>query len=142
MTSPIAMAAQFALLTTAAVALSAPPAAAQAGPIQAGKGSKAPIDIVADQAEFFNIECRYVYTGSVEALQDTARLRSGSEAAAKARGVSVDQILAERAATVPAKRIGTADEFGATCAFLCSSHASFITGQNLLMDGGIFPGAF
>src|SRR5205807_974018 len=76
MTSPIAMAAQFALLTTAAVALSAPPAAAQAGPIQAGKGSKAPIDIVADQAEFFNIECRYVYTGSVEALQDTARLRS------------------------------------------------------------------
>jgi len=73
---------------------------------------------------------------------DTARLRSGSQAAAKARGVSVDQILAERAATVPAKRIGTADEFGATCAFLCSSHAGFITGQNLLMDGGIFPGAF
>ena len=43
---------------------------------------------------------------------------------------------------VPAKRFGTPDEFGAACAFLCSSHAGFITGQNLLMDGGIFPGAF
>ncbi len=49
---------------------------------------------------------------------------------------------ADRAASVPAKRFGNPDEFGAACAFLCSSHAGFITGQNLLMDGGIFPGAF
>ena len=44
-------------------------------------------------------------------------------------------------ATVPAKRFGTADEFGAACAFLCSASAGFITGQNLLIDGGAFPGA-
>ena len=44
--------------------------------------------------------------------------------------------------TIPAQRLGQADEFGAACAFLCSTHAGFITGQNLLMDGGIFPGAF
>ena len=47
-----------------------------------------------------------------------------------------------RIATVPAKRFGEPDEFGAACAFLCSAHAGFITGQNLLIDGGIFPGAF
>ena len=45
-------------------------------------------------------------------------------------------------ATVPAKRFGTPDEFGAACAFLCSAHAGYLTGQNLLMDGGAFPGAF
>ena len=45
-------------------------------------------------------------------------------------------------ATIPAKRFGTPDEFGATCAFLCSAHAGYITGQNILIDGGIFPGAF
>jgi 3-oxoacyl-[acyl-carrier protein] reductase len=43
---------------------------------------------------------------------------------------------------VPAKRFGTTDEFGAACAFLCSANAGFITGQNLLLDGGTFPSAF
>ena len=47
-----------------------------------------------------------------------------------------------RIATVPAKRFGKPDEFGAACAFLCSAHAGYITGQNLLIDGGVFPGAF
>ena len=42
----------------------------------------------------------------------------------------------------PAGRLGTAAEFGAACAFLCSSHAGFITGQNWLLDGGAFPGTF
>jgi 3-oxoacyl-[acyl-carrier protein] reductase len=41
---------------------------------------------------------------------------------------------------VPAKRVGEADEFGATCAFLCSVHAGYITGQSVLIDGGRFPG--
>ena len=55
----------------------------------------------------------------------------------------VDEELAEvRAKTVPARRFGTADEFGATCAFLCSEHAGYITGQNILMDGGSYPGTF
>jgi 3-oxoacyl-[acyl-carrier protein] reductase len=73
---------------------------------------------------------------------DTDRLRSNNEQTAKKQGISVEQAAAARAQTVPAKRIGNPDEFGAACAFLCSSHAGFITGQNLLMDGGIFPGAF
>ena len=50
--------------------------------------------------------------------------------------------LAHRVTTIPARRLGNADEFGATCAFLCSIHAGCITGQNILLDGGIFPGAF
>jgi 3-oxoacyl-[acyl-carrier protein] reductase len=45
-------------------------------------------------------------------------------------------------ASIPAKRFGNADEFGAACAFLCSTHAGYITGQNLLIDGGNFSGAF
>jgi len=73
---------------------------------------------------------------------DTDRLRSNIEANAKKQGVPVDQAVAARAASVPAKRFGTPDEFGAACAFLCSVHAGYITGQNLLLDGGAFPGAF
>ncbi len=73
---------------------------------------------------------------------DTDRLRSNIEANAKKQGVSVDQAVAARAASVPAKRFGTPDEFGAACAFLCSAHAGYITGQNLLIDGGAYPGTF
>ena len=72
---------------------------------------------------------------------DTDRLQSNIVANAKNRGVSVDQAKAERMATVPARRFGTPDEFGAACAFLCSAQAGYITGQNLLIDGGAFPGA-
>jgi 3-oxoacyl-[acyl-carrier protein] reductase len=73
---------------------------------------------------------------------DTDRLRSNNENTAKKQGITLQQAEAARAASIPAKRFGQADEFGAACAFLCSSHAGFITGQNLLIDGGIFPGAF
>jgi 3-oxoacyl-[acyl-carrier protein] reductase len=73
---------------------------------------------------------------------DTDRLRTNIEANARKQGIPVDQATAARAASVPAKRFGTADEFGAACAFLCSAHAGYITGQNLLIDGGAFPGAF
>ena len=48
----------------------------------------------------------------------------------------VEQARAERAATIPARRYGTPEEFGAACAFLCSQHAGYIVGQNLLLDGG------
>ena len=61
---------------------------------------------------------------------------------AKNQSITVEQAKAARTATVPAKRFGEPDEFGAACAFLCSTHAGYITGQNLLMDGGVFPGAF
>jgi 3-oxoacyl-[acyl-carrier protein] reductase len=73
---------------------------------------------------------------------DTDRLRSNNEAQAKKRGIPVEQVTAERMAAIPPKRLGLPDEFGATCAFLCSVHAGYITGQNILLDGGIFPGAF
>ena len=56
---------------------------------------------------------------------------------AKQRGVSVDEVAKQRAAAVPAKRIGQPDEFGATCAFLCSAHAGYITGQALSVSGGL-----
>jgi 3-oxoacyl-[acyl-carrier protein] reductase len=72
---------------------------------------------------------------------DTERLASNMAANAKNKGISLEQARAERMATVPAKRFGTPDEFGAACAFLCSAQAGYITGQNLLIDGGAFPGA-
>jgi 3-oxoacyl-[acyl-carrier protein] reductase len=64
------------------------------------------------------------------------------EMTAAKRGIPVEQAIKERIAAIPARRLGTADEFGAVCAFLCSTHAGYITGQNLLLDGGAFPGAF
>ena len=73
---------------------------------------------------------------------DTERLRSNIEANAKSRNISYDDARAARINSIPAKRFGETGEFGATCAFLCSAHASFITGQNILIDGGAFPGAF
>jgi len=73
---------------------------------------------------------------------DTARLREGFKASAQRAGTSADAIAAHWQATVPAGRFGTVSEFGQACAFLCSVHAGFITGQSLLMDGGLFPSAF
>jgi 3-oxoacyl-[acyl-carrier protein] reductase len=57
-------------------------------------------------------------------------------AVVKARGISMEEAISERAATIPAGRYGTPSEFGAACAFLCSQHAGFIVGQNILLDGG------
>ncbi|MCE2749747.1 MAG: SDR family oxidoreductase [Rhodobacter sp.] len=57
-------------------------------------------------------------------------------AVVRARGITMQEAIAERSATIPAGRYGTAAEFGATCAFLCSRHAGFIVGQNILLDGG------
>jgi 3-oxoacyl-[acyl-carrier protein] reductase len=53
-----------------------------------------------------------------------------------AQGITLEEARANRAATIPAGRYGTRAEFGAACAFLCSQHAGFIVGQNLLLDGG------
>ena len=54
----------------------------------------------------------------------------------KARGITMEQAQAERAASIPARRYGTAEEFGATCAFMCSQYAGYMVGQNILLDGG------
>jgi len=71
---------------------------------------------------------------------DTDRLRSTGKAESEKRGIPVEQIMAERAKLNPAGRFGTPEEFGYACAFLCGAHAGYITGQNLLLDGGAFPG--
>jgi 3-oxoacyl-[acyl-carrier protein] reductase len=73
---------------------------------------------------------------------DTARLRANAEAFARGRGLSVAEVDAQRIATIPAGRVGTPDEFGAVCAFLCSVQAGYVVGQNVLVDGGAFPGTF
>lgn len=66
----------------------------------------------------------------------TDRLRTTSGRMAEQQGRSFDEVHAERASEVPAGRFGTVEEFGAACAFLCSAHAGYIIGQNLVMDGG------
>jgi 3-oxoacyl-[acyl-carrier protein] reductase len=72
---------------------------------------------------------------------DTDRLRGTSQKMAEARKVPLSVIDDERKVAIPAGRFGTPDEFGAVVAFLCSAHAGFITGQNLLIDGGGYPGS-
>ena len=73
---------------------------------------------------------------------DTERLRSNLAAGAKRTGKNVEEVAASRAASIPARRFGSPEEFGAACAFLCGRGAAYITGQSLLIDGGAFPGAF
>jgi 3-oxoacyl-[acyl-carrier protein] reductase len=72
---------------------------------------------------------------------DTDRLRSTLSKTAELKGKSVTQVAADRINTIPAKRFGDPVEFGAACAYLCSAQAGYITGQNLLIDGGTFNGA-
>ncbi|MGF1610972.1 MAG: SDR family oxidoreductase [Kiloniellales bacterium] len=71
---------------------------------------------------------------------DTDRLRGTVRAVAEASGRSFDEVWAERSAGNPAGRFGDPAEFGEACAFLCGQQAGYITGQNLLLDGGAFPG--
>ena len=73
---------------------------------------------------------------------DTDRLRSNLKFNAQKTGKTEAELEKVRIQANPAKRFGNIEEFGAACAFLCSTHAGFITGQNLLMDGGAFPGTF
>jgi 3-oxoacyl-[acyl-carrier protein] reductase len=73
---------------------------------------------------------------------DTDRLRGVLSKTAEQNSKSVADVAAARIATIPAKRFGTPGEFGDACAFLCSAQAGYITGQNLLIDGGVFPAAF
>jgi 3-oxoacyl-[acyl-carrier protein] reductase len=73
---------------------------------------------------------------------DTDRLRGTFVARARSSNRSVEEEMRIGAAANPAGRFGTPDEFGAMCAFLCSVHAGYITGQNILMDGGQYPGTY
>lgn len=73
---------------------------------------------------------------------DTDRMRSNIAVGAQKTGRSVDEVMDERRNNIPAGRFGDPDEFGDACAYLCSAQASYITGQNFLIDGGAFPGTF
>lgn len=73
---------------------------------------------------------------------DTDRLKGTMAGAAKKTGQPIEAIMEARKKTIPAQRFGTPGEFGAACAFLCSQHAGYINGQNVLTDGGAYPGSF
>ncbi len=73
---------------------------------------------------------------------ETARLRKNLTFIAERKGVSLEAEIASQTASAPAKRFGRPEEFGATCAFICSVHAGYMTGQNILLDGGRYPGVF
>jgi 3-oxoacyl-[acyl-carrier protein] reductase len=72
----------------------------------------------------------------------TDRLKKTIGAAAASSGKSLDEAMEARRKAIPAQRFGTTEEFGAVCAFLCSMQAGFMTGQNVLLDGGNYPGTF
>ncbi len=69
-------------------------------------------------------------------IHATDRAVSLDKGVTEAQGISMEEAKAQREATIPARRYGTKEEFGAACAFLCSQHAGFIVGQNILLDGG------
>ncbi len=73
---------------------------------------------------------------------DTDRLAGTLGAAATRSGKSLEEVRTAQQAQIPAGRFGTPEEFGAICAFLCSQQAGYMTGQNVLADGGAFPGTF
>jgi 3-oxoacyl-[acyl-carrier protein] reductase len=73
---------------------------------------------------------------------DTDRLKSNYTSIAEKTGQALEAVYAARRHNIPAKRLGQPEEFGAICAFLCSQQAGYINGQNVLADGGAFPGTF
>ena len=73
---------------------------------------------------------------------DTDRLQGNFKVGAAKSGQSIEAFADGRRKSIPARRFGSPQEFGATCAFLCSRHAAYITGQNVLIDGGAYPGTF
>jgi 3-oxoacyl-[acyl-carrier protein] reductase len=80
--------------------------------------------------------------GLLPGVFDTDRIRTVSAATAAREGKTLEQVAEARQRAIPARRYGTPQEFGAICAFLCSVHAAYITGQNVLADGGAYPGTY
>jgi 3-oxoacyl-[acyl-carrier protein] reductase len=94
------------------------------------------VSSIARQVAQHNVTINNVLPGKF----DTDRLRSNNTKRAEVSGRTFEQEVELQVATIPARRLGTAQEFGQACAFLCSQQAGYITGQNLLIDGGLFPG--
>ncbi len=93
---------------------------------------------VSRQIAASNVTINNLLPGKME----TDRLRANVKAGAEKAGISVEEMRTRQINAIPAKRFGNAAEFGQACAFLCSVHAGYITGQNLLVDGGLVPTAF
>ncbi len=93
---------------------------------------------VARSVAAHNITINNLLPGAFE----TDRLRTVLTGAAKRQGKTYEDARAERIMSIPARRLGDLEGFGATCAFLCSTQAGFITAQNITVDGGAFPGSF
>jgi 3-oxoacyl-[acyl-carrier protein] reductase len=85
-----------------------------------------------------NVTINFILPGAFE----TDRLRATLDGAATKQGTTYEAVASQRKGTIPARRFGETSELGALCAFLCSVHAGFITGQSLLIDGGAYPGTF
>ena len=81
----------------------------------------------------FNITVNSILPGRFA----TDRLRTSMQPASEKSGISIDELLETGKEQIPSRRYGMPDEFGALCAFLCSEHAGYITGQNILIDGGL-----
>ena len=73
---------------------------------------------------------------------DTDRLRATQAGASQKSGQPLEAVRTAQQAQIPARRFGSPEEFGALCAFVCSVHAGYLNGQNLLLDGGLYPGTF
>lgn len=95
------------------------------------------IAVMARRAVRHNVTINNILPGPF----DTDRLKGSTQKMAEMQGVSYDEAKQRRQDGLPAGRFGQPDEFGHAAAFLCSAHSGFITGQNLLLDGGSFPGA-
>lgn len=91
---------------------------------------------VARQVAYANVTINGLLPGAF----DTARIHALNAKRAKETGDTAEEVAARRVQAIPAKRLGRPEEFGAACAFLCSAQAGYITGQNILLDGGAFPG--
>ncbi|MDB5571625.1 MAG: short chain dehydrogenase/reductase family oxidoreductase [Hyphomicrobiales bacterium] len=93
---------------------------------------------VARQVAASNVTINNILPGPFE----TDRLKSAGAAQAKMRGVPYEELQEQRKQSIPARRFGQPEEFGALCAFVASAHAGYMTGQNFLIDGGAYPSAF
>ena len=93
---------------------------------------------VARKVARHNVTINNLLPGSIE----TDRMRSAMDVRAKQAGKSVDEARQAVMAAIPAGRFGNIAEFGAVCAFVCSVHASYLVGQNILLDGGAYPGTY
>ncbi len=85
-----------------------------------------------------NVTINNLLPGSI----DTGRLRLTMQARVKGSGKSLDEIIRAAKESIPSGRFGDPGEVGALCAFICSAHASYLVGQNILLDGGSYPGTY